>query len=775
VQTTIKLKIILSIFFIIYFIPLCINADENLSAGITATASAVTDSASATQNTASTPEFAVVHGTVFELGSHDTIDGSVVQADGTTITTESDSKGRYSIKIPSGTCKLVFSADGFVQRERTITTIPGQDIRLDMHLEQADFTAGKIVVSAKKDTSQPVLTTITQKEIQSVPGTGGDTIRAIQYLPGVAAPSDFSGQIAVQGGGPDDNLFLIDNIPWPNPFHFDGMISTVNSNQLTSVNLNAAGFGVKWGDYMDSVLDANTRAGRNDRLAFDADINMILSQLFVEGPLGLGDATFTIAGRRSYIDLILGGYLNSMGFTPVPSFWDLGGTLDFTIGKDNIFKAIVLSSNDSIGSTVGSSGEQNPNFQGSYNEQDNGVTSGISWTNRSIQGLVSTLTPYYYWTGTLNTMGSGFDENLSSNNFGIKEEASYEAGDILGMKNTLGFGGELAAIDEDDELFMPKSFLLNPNYIPADYIGTTINAWIFERSLYAQDRLQINKQWAFTPGVRYDKRDDIAHDTLSPRLSLEWQPDDTIIWKAAWGYYSQFPTIDQTDKNIGNPGLSAETAEHFVLSLEKKISSELTARVDAYYKIYNNLVVNDNAGYMPENNGFGIARGLDFFIQDHITDRFFGWIAYSLSNSQRIDTNSDGWSPYQYDQPNILNFVGGYDITPSWKISAKLRYNSGPLAQTLIGREQDQYGQYYPVFSNSYNQRLGDYLRLDIRTEYAFRFEDWRLNVYVEVLNVLNRPNPSSLDYPPDFDPSVPATTVDDLPRLAYFGIEAQF
>jgi hypothetical protein len=768
----ITIKLFLLITLPIFFVNLpnfiCAANDSAINTGTSVSGDATTGSLTATAE----PQYGSVFGRVFELGSPDTIEYAQVQAKGTSLTTESDAKGRYKIKLPAGDRALIFNADGYAERIKNISLKPGQDMELNVNLEKVDFTSSAVVIKAKKEIDQTVASTINQVEIKKTPGNGGDALRAVQSLPGVAAPNDFSGELVVQGGGPDDNLYLLNNIPWPVPFHFFGMLATVDSDLLSSVDLNAAGFGVKWGDCMGAVLDAQTTAGRKDRLHVTVDINMIMSQALVEGPLGIGDASFTLAGRRSYIDLLLKGYLDSMGFTVVPAFWDAAGTLDFTLGPNNHFKGMVQSSDDFMSLNQTEDEVNNPAFAGNYSINSSGFTSGMSWVNTSLQGIISTLTPYYFRNVQQNTTGATF-QNTGEDNFGIKEEAVWDIGELLGMKNELGFGGNLGMIDESDNEYNFKYYSPNTETY-ADLTGATINSRLFERGIYLQDNIQINKQWAFIPGVRYDKRDDVAHDTLLPRLRLEFQYDDSTLWKAAWGYYSQFPNAEEMNPELGNPSLSANIAEHIVLSVEKKFSASLTGSMDVYYKTYTDLVTGVTTPGAVEaynNNGFGIAKGIDFFLQER-ADRFFAWASYSLSNSERLDPNTGLWSLYEFDQPNIANLVGGYNITPAWSISGKMRYNSGPLQQSLLGRFLDSSGIWHPVFSDTYNMRLGDYLRFDLRTDYSLLFEGWKLNLYFEIINALNRANPQGLMFSPDYSM---VSIINNLPRLMYFGLEAEF
>ncbi len=460
-----------------------------------------------------------------------------------------------------------------------------------------------------------------------------------------------------------------------------------------------------------------------------------------------------------------------MGFTVVPAFWDVAGTLDFSLGPNNHFKGLVQSSDDFMSMNQTADEVNNPAFAGNYSFNSFGFTSGMSWVNTSLQGIISTLTPYYYWTEEKNITGAT-DQTAGENYLGIKEEAVWDIGELLGMKNEIGFGGNLGIIDESDNEYNFKYYSSNTETY-ADLTGVTVTSALYDRGVYLQDKIQINKQWAFIPGVRYDKRDDVAHDTVMPRMRLEYQYDDSTQWKAAWGYYSQFPNAEQLNPELGNPNLSANIAEHMVLGVEKKFSDSLIASMDVYYKTYTDLVtsvtsINTNETY--NNKGFGIAKGMDFFLQER-ADRFFAWASYSLSESQRLDPNTGLWSLYEYDQPNIVNLVGGYNITPAWSISGKMRYNTGPLQQSLMGRFQNG-GIWYPEFSDTYNMRLDDYLRFDLRTDYSFRFEGWKLNLYFEIINALNRANPQGLIFSPDYST---ISILNNLPRLMYFGLEAEF
>jgi outer membrane receptor for ferrienterochelin and colicin len=542
----------------------------------------------------------------------------------------------------------------------------------------------------------------------------------------------------------------------------------VNADLLSTVDLNSAGFGVRWGDVMGSVLDAKTRPGQKDRLHTTLDMNMITTSALVEGPVGIGDASFTLSGRRSYMDLFFGKAFSGT-FTAFPYFWDLGGSLDFSLNASNHFHALALASDDALGYSVKSDMTQDPSLVGDFHIENQAITSGISWVNTSWRDFTSTLTPYYYQTLAAESMGSGYNVNERQQVFGIKEEANWKTDDGLGMKHEVGFGGSAEVNNYSTHDYIYRN---DNNGISSDPTGTTVSARSLNRSAYVQDRIQINPTWAVTAGLHYDKNTEIAGDVIMPRLSLEWQYDSRTLWKAAWGVYDQFPGGLQTNADFGNPGLSANVAEHLVLSLEKKFSHEFSGRIDAYYKNYHNLVVVDPAIQNYVNEGLGNAKGVEILLREDFGDRFSGWLSYAYSKSERLGPPDNGWSAYQYDQPHIMTLVANYKLQPAWSVGAKLHYNSGPLVKSLQGRYQDAAGLWQPIFSNAFDQRLGDYLRLDLRTDYSWRFEGWKLNAYFEVLNVLNRPNPAWLSYSKDYSQS---TVINNLPRIPYCGLEVQF
>ncbi|HTB35219.1 MAG TPA: TonB-dependent receptor, partial [bacterium] len=508
---------------------------------VTATASALSATASGLSAVSPT---ARLHGRVFKLGSPDPVAGATVQLMGLSLTVSSDAQGFYQLDFLGGPFQLRAYADGFAARIYKVKKgpEPGEDAKLNLSLDSTVYEAGQITVKGHRDRPQVLTTTLAHDEIKRIPGTGGDALRAVQDLPGVTIPSDFSGQILVEGSGPNDNLYLIDNLPWPFPFHLGGIVSTVSSDILDSVDLNSAGFGARWGNALGSVLEGKTAPGQSDRLHVDADISLIMSQLTLQGPLGIGNATFTLAGRRSYLDLVLRN-LDSSNFTALPVFWDAGGTLDWHWGPDNHFRLLALSNDDVLGVEVAAKDAPSAQLSGEFRLHNAAATSGLVWTNTSLPHFRSVFAPYAYRVDLDDSLGTGFEVDNHDDIYGVKEEATWDAGPA----QEWGFGGGASVVDESTrEYFYTRDFS-NLGAASPTAASTTVSAQSLVRYAFVQDRIQLAGPLALTLGLRYDKSSKVADDPLNPRVALELKTPGGLLWKAAWGFYSQFPSAIQLD------------------------------------------------------------------------------------------------------------------------------------------------------------------------------------------------------------------------------------
>jgi hypothetical protein len=705
------------------------------------------------------PADATLRGRIHELGSPDPVLGGSIQLLGSTLSAAGDPRGAYALSAPAGAWVLRITADGYAPLSRTVSLAPGQARRMDFGLNPTAFQADEVSVMAHRDHPQVIQASVSQREIKEIPGSFGDALRAVQNLPGVGAPNDFSGQLLVQGAGPQDNLILIDNLPWPIPFHFGGLVSTVNPDLLDTVDLYEAGYNARWGGSLASVVDAKTKAPDLDRQHLDADLSILEASACVEGPLGVGDASYSLSGRRSYFELAG----RAAKLPTVPSYWDSGATVDLGLGPHDHLHALALASDDSLDLiSTGASGSGGNNFSGSLRYDQDFQSGGFSWVDTAWPGFVSTFTPYGYHTDSILGIDS-FMDNTYRTSAGVKEEAQWKAGRALGVEHEVGAGGDLERSDYTFEGYFPRvtatgsvSFSDLTNMAA---LSSTVQVQGFSGYAYLQDRIKLGDALTVTLGLHYDASNLVADGRLNPRVSAEWALDARSRLSAAWGLYDQDPSAINVNPQFGDPGLQPEDAQHAVLAYQHQFSPALSLKLDGYYKDLRGLVVRDpNNPDLYDNEGVGTVKGVDLYLKEDLGERFFGALSYSLSKSERLNLPTQGWGPYEYDQPNIFTAIGSYKFNHAWSLGGKLRYTSGNLVQ--------------PAGSQLYTERLPDYLRLDVRGGREWRFQTWSLKAYVEILNLLDRKNPA-MEF---VNSSTGQTdTVDDLPRLPNIGLEAKY
>jgi outer membrane receptor protein involved in Fe transport len=336
--------------------------------------------------------------------------------------------------------------------------------------------------------------------------------------------------------------------------------------------------------------------------------------------------------------------------------------------------------------------------------------------------------------------------------------------------------------------------------------------------LYVNDKYAITPRLSLTVGLRYDRFTYSGFGSFSPRGSLSYQlvPGITTITFATGRYYQTQPFPYYSDRrNIGyNKTLNNMEADHYVLGFEHILDVGLKMSVEAYYKKYGAVAVQEDFVYSAIDTywsdrylaiGQRSSYGLEFFFdQKQVTD-YFGTVSISLSRSRmkdpRIPKVVDTF-PSDYDYPVIVTLLGGKVVKGirSWlneaplfvkyplyilplsdemEISLRYRFQTGrpytPLEyvswkQVREGGVKWSKGAW--VESSDHNGvRYRDYSRLDLQWISRFYFRNWNINAYVALQNVLNTKNIFFENHRSD-------GTVETIYQFSFFpvaGVEVEF
>jgi len=249
-----------------------------------------------------------ISGYISDFKNGEKLIGASVYLKNTTIGTLTNPYGFYSLTLPKGKYEVFYSITGYGVNSQEIDL--DSNITLNVELNQEikidEVTVVGNKVGSKAESSQMSEIKLSTETIKSLPAFLGevDVIKAIQLLPGVQSGSEGSSGMYVRGGGPDQNLILLDGIPVYNVNHLFGFFSVFNADGINSVQLMTGGFPARYGGRLSSVLDISMKEGSNTGFHGTGSVGIIASRLTLEGPIIKDKMTFIVSGRRTYADIL---------------------------------------------------------------------------------------------------------------------------------------------------------------------------------------------------------------------------------------------------------------------------------------------------------------------------------------------------------------------------------------------------------------------------------------------------------------------------------------
>ncbi len=689
---------------------------------------------------------------------------------------ETDLKGNYRLSVPEGTYKLAVAGEGYKKTTIAAWTVKS-DARKDFYLEKEGFTLPEVVVTTDKASKTQVSHEVLSKEeLTSVPGTmGGDVLRALQALPGILNAGTFNGQLLVRGSGPGDNLYFVDRIPMAFPFHF-GIISVLDSNLIKDIDFSTGGYAAPYPGAMGGLVNTEQRDARLDRWGARADVNLLLSEGELEGPI-TGDSSLELAGRRSYLELFAGALTT---FTEVPSFGDYQAKYSYNPSPKEHWDFTAFGSGDQLSLNAPTSvTQQNPILAGQFSFKTVFDSQGINYRNTVDDQNTYWNTLYHSNNSVDFAPGQVLFYDTTWEVFGDWFSWKHDFDKDTQLEAGLQYGHYINGVDAYFFTFRQTGQPLNPT--TAAKVSANITDSADGVGVYADQRFKLGPDLDFSLGGRadYSSRDGLA--VLSPRFSAAWHltPDTTV--KASYGLYYERPSAQFDLPGVGNPALAPQRDIATIVGVEQQMDEGLRLRVEAFNKDLDQLVVNDPATNYS-NAGTGTARGLEVLLRRDLSERFFGWISYTLSDSERQDGPGRPTYLFDYDEPNVVTAVANYKINPGWETGLKWVYSTGhpytpailgaALPATYVGPDGSSSTYYNPVYRPVNSQRLPDYARLDFSTSFSQVYDTWQWKIYFDIINVLGAKNVLGYSYNNDYTQRTEAT---DIPFLPYIGFEAKY
>jgi hypothetical protein len=727
---------------------------------------------------AADPAF-TLHGKVYEKGSRQPLDGVIIYVPGNdNLTATTDADGSFTLEVAApGEYELAPAAVGFVKHAPLKVSVRSgvENTQLEFYLEQV-YLMTETVVMAERNQDKIAKTVITGKELASVPGTGGDPLRAIQALPGIATSGDSSGAPAIRGSGPEDNAYYVDFLPAGYLFHMGGMESVFNADLVEDFNIYSSSFGPEYGDVTGGIIDVRLRKPRTDRIGAKLNISMLESDLLIEGPVARNHS-FYLAGRRSYIDLFMpkNGELDTgVEYKQFPQFYDYQGKYIWQISPDNTLTLMAFGAGDEMKLNLTSSADavkHDPILAGNQQMKLGSHSQGLLLSSKITPNLTNRFGAGHLSTDVQQQMAQLGHVKVIQDSYIFRDHLTLQAGErhelLFGLES--GFGRVKLDLDVTkvlpSEFTPPPDFTSSPRFTNNDSFSTQ---WY---DLALKDRWKLLDQATLIVGVHGSYEDYFGRYRAEPRLGLEVTPVKDTLLTAGWGKYHQFPQGPQIINGMGNPHLGYETADHYSLGVEQLLPDSWSVKLEGYYKKLENLVIpHDPENYI--NGGSGTAYGVEALVKKNKTTDWSGWVSAAYTKTKRHNDVTGEAFPFSYDQPLIVNLVYEWNFARNWTFGAKWRYQSGAPFTPVVGTYTDSTGRLRPTYGELGAERLPDYHRLDVRIAREFIFNTWKLSGYLDIINAYANQNVSGYEYSEDY---TSRKKIAQLPFMPALGIRGEF
>ena len=690
--------------------------------------------------------------------------------------------GFYSITLTPGDYTLVCSFIGY--QSRMIEVNLNRDIKLNIDLLPRVALSEAVVVSTRQrdanvKNAQMGKFVLPIEQIKSIPAFLGevDLLKTIQLLPGVRNAGEGSAGIYVRGGGPDQNLILLDDAPVYNTGHLFGFFSIFNADAIKNVSLIKGGMPAQYGGRLSSVLDVAMKEGNDKKIQVDAGIGLIASRFSIQGPLKKNKASFIISARRTYIDALAKPFISksSQFYGSGYFFYDLNAKVNYTFSdRDRLYLSGYFGRDvfDFV------NGRQSLKVNIPWGN----ATGTLRWNHVYNKRLFGNTTVVYNdYNFNFNAAQNNFEIKLAS---GIRDVSMKQDLDLYPFSgHKIKFGGLYTYHRFTPSVISGRqdSIVFKPNNAQVKYAH--------EAAVYLQDDWEISNKWKINAGLRYSWFQQIGpyniyktdangnrldstvfpggapvktYGGAEPRLTIRYAINDETSLKASVTRNLQYIHL------VSNAGTTLPT-DIWVPSTYK-VKPQLSwlyaaglfrnfrdnmfeTSVEIYYKKMLNQI-EYKEGYTPDTQedtenfftfGKGWSYGSEFFI-NKTKGRFTGWIGYTLSWTWRRfpALNFGNAYPAKYDRRSDMSVVAMYTINKKWKAAAVFVYGSGNAA-TLPQRFYIINGVLTQEYSRINEYRLPAYHRLDLSATLTPRKNEhrkWKSEWVFSIYNTYSRQNP---------------------------------
>ena len=671
-----------------------------------------------------------VSGVVVEKGTRKPVAEAtvIVEAAGQTARVETRGDGTFEVRSAAGRARIEVSAPGYSRFVVHEDLEDGSDLAVRYLVERRSYDPYETIVIGKSEREEVSRTSLRDREISRVPGTFGDPFRVVGAMPGVGQVFSLLSYPIVRGASPGSTGILLDGIRVPQLYHYLAGPAVIHPSFIDRVDFYPGTFPVDYGGYTGGIVDGVTRRPRADEETIDLGVDLTNASLLLREPVLGGDTVVTVAGRYGYPGMLLSAFSEDA----FASYWDYQMRVDTGSVKDR-WTVFAFGSYDEVGDRAG--GVETTSLRSQFHRIDLRYRAGGERTF----GTYAIAFGYdqLYTSGNAGSLDTIGVEPRARWQVGLTDEASLRVGVDAAVRRT-----DSRTTDDSPEA---RAQLPETQFATAG--GFVEMPW------------WLTKDFVVTPGTRFD-----VYDTLSaskgsadPRVSWRYRayevPEEAQLWlKGGVGVYHQpprffvpIPGLDELALDLGLPA-STQTS----LGAELELASGYHFDVQGYYNNMDPVLLEPDLGASgstgptppdgtPPPPGQdetseldsmlekrrGRSYGLEVLVRKRDGGTLFGWIAYTLSRSERSTIGGE-WETYDFDRTHMLHVVAGVRLPRNWEIGGRFQVQSGRPT-----RDRD---------TRQIVGRLDPFTRFDLRIDKRAVYQEWMLDFYIDVINVMISP-----------------------------------
>lgn len=698
-----------------------------------------------------------------------------------------------------------------VQRVRIVVVAPGYE-RLEQILELPQTRPASLFLRPDPETAYRTVVAppppapprervdsriITPEEIETLPGSQGDALRALQNLPGVARTPGGLGLLVLRGAAPNQSRIFYGEHAIPIGFHAVAFASVVPAEATEGIEFIPSNGPVRYGGMTGGVVAIEPAHPSADGWHGYAELDVGGTGALVRGPVGRG--AFLAAVNRGWLDWVLGGaqrVLDDGGTYTLPRYFDYQALYERPLRRGATIGTRVLGSRDRV--VFRDRNRETQELHPQLSIQTEFHRADLVYRKR--QGpWTFLLSPSFRYEST----STGGDPDARRDDYVVSWRA--EASRRLSARLSL-----LAGVDGEVDPYrtrvtLPPSALLDrPIELTTRGQGVQTSFGLYS---VAEARLGDVTLW---PGVRLNAFSLGADAELAvdPRFTGRWAMNDRWWLAFGAGLYSQafipqVPTVRslisdaiQTGGNVVLPAaISALEPRAGFNPIGDRVGVSRAGQVSTSFGFapspawsfeagaYGRLLHNGDVAYPTEEQraltpvGYDAAYGLEVFLRKRAVGRWYGWLAYTLSRAEtRLEDayqSEADTAPGLFDQRHILTLVASYQLPRRWRIGGRFRLVSGSPYTPVTGAiDLVRNGGRAPIYGPSSSARFPSFHQLDLRIDKQWLYRHFSVTTYLDVQNVYNQPNVEALIYDTNF---VSAYGSVGLPILPILGVRIDF